>query len=92
MVVNKLGGEIDKDTVKAIILEVDLHVSFHDLSWVIWQDWMGYSEILAIKTCGFFGHFHFGHELIEHVDVVLKLDCDTTDVVLFVDKFGFVHD
>ena len=35
VVVDELRGEINEHSVKPKILEVDFHVSFHDLSWLV---------------------------------------------------------
>ena len=52
---------------------------------------MGHGVIFAVEPGGLFGHFHFGHEFIEHVDIVFKLDSDSTDVILLINKFGFIE-
>ena len=90
MVVNKLRGKVNKHGIEPKILKVDFHMSFHDFSWLIGQNWMGHGEILAIEAGGLFGHFHLCHKLIQHIDVVFELDSDASNVILLVDEFGFV--
>lgn len=61
MIVDELGGEVDVDAVKAIVLEVDLQMPLHNLPRMIGQYGMRDRVILTVEPCRFLGHLHLRH-------------------------------
>lgn len=59
---------------------------------MVGQQGQGHGVALAEEPCGLAGHFHLGHQVVNHSNIGLELDSHTTNVVLLVDQLGLVED
>lgn len=67
-------------------------MSLHDLPRMVWQNGQSHGVILTIKPCSLLGHLQPRHQFIQHIDICLEPDSDSSDVILLIDEFSLIQD
>ena len=65
---------------------------FHNFARVIGEYRKSHRKILAIKPCCFFWHLKSSHQVIQHRQIGLKSDSNSSDIILLVNEFSLVKD
>lgn len=58
---------------------------------MIRKDGERHREIFAVKSCGFFWHLQFGHQIVEHVEIGFESYSDSPYIIFFVNEPSLIE-